>query len=79
MTVQRAVHIHETLGVDVFDEDSLFDYLTGFASAVAVTHAIMHMLDDDPDMPCVAMIMGALANCLPLLPMVPMHLVRGQG
>ena len=74
LTVDRASHLLDSLGINVFDADALFDYIAGYSAALSVAHTVLHTIDAewiDDDEVCAAMVAGTLQNLIPLMPLLP--------
>jgi hypothetical protein len=79
MTAQR-VEALAAKGIDLLDEQQLFTYVSGYTQAVMVAHKVMHAYDFqseevEPDDQCASFIYGTVANLLPLMQLLPLHLI----
>jgi hypothetical protein len=76
LTVEHAAHLLDTLGINVFNDDSLFDYFAGYAAAVSVMHTVLHLPDMTGLHPATAVVCETLVGCtlqnlIPLMPLLP--------
>ena len=83
LTVSYAAGLLESLGVNVFDDDVLFDYFAGYTAAVSTTHSLLHMMDTtelhvDAALLCDAIVSGTLQHLLPLMPLLPQEVWPDQ-
>lgn len=79
VTDERARHLLD-MGIDVNDERQLFIYVSGFAQSLVVAHTVMHafhfqtaFLEDDEV--CHVYVASVLSNIIPLMPLLPLHLI----
>lgn len=76
LTIDRAEHLLVTFGVNVFNDDTLFDYFAGYVAAVSVLHTLLHMPEETGLPPttegaCNALVTWTLQNLIPLMPLLP--------
>lgn len=79
---QPRVEALQACGIDVTDELVLFTYCMGFAQATTIAHHVthayeFHSFDDDvePGEECTLFVHSIISNLLPLMPLIPLHLV----
>lgn len=82
---QPRIEALQACGIDVTDEMVLFTYCMGFSQATTIAHHVthayeFHSFDDDvePDDECTLFVHSILSNLLPLMPLIPLHLVLGM-
>ena len=83
-TEKRVARTAET-GMDLTDETTLYTYCTAYLDACAISHLALHTFDfqtDDPEMEpeeqCLMFFDSVSSNLLPLLALMPLHLVLGH-
>lgn len=79
---QPRVEALQACGIDVTDDLVLFTYCLGFTQATTIAHHVNHAYefhsfdeDVDPDEECTLFVHSIVSNLLPLLPLIPLHLV----
>jgi hypothetical protein len=79
LTAKRSEALAEG-GVDVLDENQLFAYVSGFSHSIMVAHNVLHVYgfeteEVEPEDQCESFVYGAVANLLPLMQLLPLHLI----